>query len=192
VNWARTLFDARQRFVFSPIWQLPFGNGRRWLNRTGVVNGILGGWEVTSVWQIQSGFPFTVLSTTDYSNTNSQSPRPDRTCSGVGSKTISSWFNASCFNTNALSAALTAGTPRFGNAGRDILDAPGLNNVDLALLKDFAFGERFKLEFRAEAFNIANQAHFGYPVNAVGNPAIGQLTGASDGRDIQFGLKLSF
>jgi hypothetical protein len=110
----------------------------------------------------------------------------------VGSKTISSWFNASCFNTNALSAALTAGTPRFGNAGRDILDAPGLNNVDLALLKDFAFGERFKLEFRAEAFNIANQAHFGYPVNAVGNPAIGQLTGASDGRDIQFGLKLSF
>jgi hypothetical protein len=191
-NWARTPYDARQRIVFSPIWQLPFGNGRRWLDRRGVVNAVLGDWELTSVWAIQSGFPFTVMSATDFSNTSSTSARPDRTCSGVGRKTVSSWFDAGCFNTDALSAALAAGQPRFGNSGRDILDAPGINNWDFALLKDFQLGDRFKLQFRAEAFNFANQAHFGYPVNAVGNPNIGQIGSASDGRDIQFGLKLSF
>jgi len=191
-NWGRTSYDARQRLAFSSIWQLPVGYGRRWMNRTGVVNGFLGGWELSGVWSIQSGFPFTVLSSQDFSNTGSTSARPDRTCSGVGHKTVSSWFDASCFNTDALSTALANGQPRFGNSGRDILDAPGINNLDFALMKDFRLSERFKLQFRAEAFNSVNQAHFGYPVTTVGNPSIGQLTSAGDGRDIQFGLKLSF
>jgi hypothetical protein len=191
-NRARSAVDARQRLVFSPIWQLPVGNGKRWLNRGGVANGILGGWEISAVWNIQSGFPFGPISSQDFSNTGSVSPYPDRTCSGVGQKTVSSWFDASCFTTVALSAALANGQPRFGNSGRNILDAPGQNNLDLALIKDFQLGEHFKLQFRAESYNIANQAHFGFPVATVGNPNIGQLTSASDGRDTQFGLKLQF
>jgi len=191
-NWGRSSFDARQRLAFSYIWQLPVGNGRRWLNRGGVVNGILGGWELSGVWSIQSGFPFTVFSPEDFSNTGSASARPDRTCGGVGHKTVSSWFDASCFNTDALAAALANGQPRFGNSGHDILDGPGRNNLDFALMKDFRFGERFKLQFRAESFNIFNQAHFGFPVATVSNPNIGQIGGAGDGRDIQFGMKLIF
>jgi hypothetical protein len=105
---------------------------------------------------------------------------------------VSSWFDASCFNTDALSAALTNGQPRFGNSGHDILDKPGVNNWDFALMKDFRLGESFKLQFRAEAFNIYNQAHFSAPVATVGNPNIGQISSAGDGRDIQFGLRLSF
>ncbi|PYU97377.1 MAG: hypothetical protein DMG26_21580 [Acidobacteria bacterium] len=171
-NWGRSSFDARQRLAFSYIWQLSVGNGRRWLNRGGVVNGILGGWELSGVWSIQSGFPFTVFSPEDFSNTGSASARPDRTCGGVGHKTVSSWFDASCFNTDALAAALANGQPRFGNSGHDILDGPGRNNLDFALMKDFRFGERFKLQFRAESFNIFNQAHFGFPVATVGNPNI--------------------
>ena len=191
-NYGRSSFDALHRLALSYIWQLPVGNGRRWLNRGGVVNGILGGWELSGVWSIQSGFPFTVFSPTDFSNTGSTSPRPDRTCSGVGHKTVSSWFDKSCFNTDALSAALTNGQPRFGNSGHDILDGPGRNNLDFALMKDFRFGERFKLQFRAESFNVFNQAHFGSPVATVSNPNIGQIGGAGDGRDIQFGMKLTF
>jgi len=79
-----------------------------------------------------------------------------------------------------------------GNSGRDILDAPGRNNLDFALMKDFQLGERLKLQFRAESYNISNQAHFGYPVDTVGSSNIGQLASAGDGRDIQFGMKLSF
>jgi len=191
-NYARALGDARHRFVFSPIWQLPVGKGQRWLNQSGAANGILGGWRFSAVWTIQSGFPFGPTSSQDFSNTGSVTARPDRTCSGVGHKTVSSWFDASCFTTTALAQALANGQPRFGNSGRNVLDAPGLNNLDFSMMKDFQFGERLKLEFRAEAYNVFNQAHFGFPVFAVGNPNIGQIGGASDGRDIQFGLKLSF
>jgi hypothetical protein len=191
-NWAPSVMNVRQRFVFSPIWHLPVGNGKRWLNRSGVANGFLGGWEISGVWSIQSGFPFPVTSAEDYSNTGTADARPDRTCRGVGQKTVSSWFNASCFTTAALAQALANGQPRFGNSGRDILDGPGRNNLDLALMKDFQLGERFKLQFRAESYNMFNRADFGYPNAMVGNPYIGQLTSASDGRDMQFGLKLSF
>ncbi|MGO8791321.1 MAG: hypothetical protein ACLQVL_28585 [Terriglobia bacterium] len=191
-NWARSAADARQRFVLSPIWHLPVGNGKRWLNRTGIADGFLGGWEVSGVLNFQSGFPFTVGSSEDYSNTGSENPRPDRTCSGVGQKTVSSWFNASCFTTDDLGTALANGQPRFGNSGRNILDAPGLDDLDLALMKNFQLGERFKIEFRAEAYDIFNTVHFRYPVSTVGDPNIGQLTGAGDARDIQFGLKVSF
>ena len=128
----------------------------------------------------------------DFSNTGSTNARPDRTCSGVGHKVVSEWFDASCFNTDALAAALASGQPRFGNSSRDILDAPGLNNWDFALMKDFQLTERFKLQFRAEWFNLFNQAHFGVPVDTVGNPNIGQIGSAGDGRDTQFGMKLVF
>jgi Carboxypeptidase regulatory-like domain len=191
-NWGRTTFDARQRLAFSYIWQLPFGKGKRWLNERGVASAILGDWQVSGIWVIQTGLPFTVLSATDFSNTGSQSPRPDRTCSGVGHKTVSSWFDTSCFNTDALSADLASGQPRFGNSGHNILDGPGLNNWDFSLMRNFRLGERFQLEFQAAAYNIFNQAHFGFPVATVGNPNIGQLTSATDGRDIQFGMTLSF
>ena len=64
--------------------------------------------------------------------------------------------------------------------------------MDISLLKDFQFTERLRLEFRAEAYNVFNQAHLGFPVLAIGNPNVGQIGSAGDGRDIQFGLKLSF
>ncbi|HEV2381770.1 MAG TPA: hypothetical protein VG206_18530, partial [Terriglobia bacterium] len=69
---------------------------------------------------------------------------------------------------------------------------PGINSLDVALMKDFQFGERMKLQFRGESFNIFNQAHFGVPVATVGNPNIGQIGSAGDGRDIQFGMKAVF
>jgi hypothetical protein len=97
----------------------------------------------------------------------------------VGHKTVSSWFDSGCFTTTTLTQALANGQPL--GTRRNILDAPGLNNLDLSLMKDSQFGERLKLEFRAEAHNLFNQAHFGFPVFTVGNPNIGQVGGASDG-----------
>ncbi|PYU91629.1 MAG: hypothetical protein DMG25_14215 [Acidobacteria bacterium] len=187
----RAVNDARQRLVFSYIWELPVGKGKRYLDRGGALNQVLGGWQVSGITQFQSGFPLTVGSQ-DYSNTNSTNSRPDRTCSGVGKKTTSSWFDTGCFTIADLQAAHEAGTPRFGNSGRNILDGPGYNNWDFALLKHFELTERFKLEFRFELYNMWNYAQFGNPGTRVGSPSEGVITSAGQPRDIQFGLKLSF
>ncbi len=191
VERGRSYNDARHRVVVSTIWELPFGKGKNFLNQGGVLNAIVGGWEVSDITSYQSGFPFTVTSQ-DFSGTSSGDPRPDRTCSGIGKKTVSSWFNTSCFTTSALQAAFVAGHPRFGNSGRNILDGPGLFNSDIAMLKRFQAGERVKFEFRTEFFNAFNHPHFGLPGTRLGSPSFGIIQSAAEGRDIQLGLKMIY
>src|SRR5262249_21923525 len=188
----RAVNDARQRLVLSYIYELPFGKGKHFMNQGGAANAILGGWQVSGITSYQTGFPFSVLSTQDFSNTGSTTPRPDRSCTGEGKKTVDSWFDASCFPIDSLQAALASGTPRFGNSGRNILTGPAFNNWDLAFMKRFKIGERFDLQFRAEFFNTFNFAQFMPPQTHVGNPNIGKISSAREPRDIQFGLKLSF
>jgi hypothetical protein len=188
----RTANDARQRLVLSYIYELPFGSGKRFLNKGGATNVILGGWQVSGITSYQSGFPFSVLSSQDFSNTGTLVARPDRSCTGEGKKTVDSWFDASCFPIDSLQAALASGTPRFGNSGRNILTGPALHNWDLAFMKRFKFSERFDLQFRAEFFNTFNFAQFFPPETHVGNPNIGKISRAREPRDIQFGLKLTF
>ena len=184
--------DARQRLVFSYIWRLPVGAGKRYLNQGRVINGILGGWEMTGVLAFQSGFPLSVLSPQDFSNSGSSNARPDRICNGAGQKTVSNWFDTSCFTTSLLATALANGNPRFGNSGRNILDGPGYQNWDFGLFKNFKLSERFELQFRSEFYNAFNHANFGYPNMVIGTSTVGQISSAKDPRDIQFGLKLSF
>jgi len=185
-------YSAAQRLVFSYIYQLPVGSGRRFLNQGGVANQILGGWQVSGITSFQSGFPFSV-GAPDYSNTGSLNPFPDRTCNGNnGPKTTAEWYNINCFTTTFLSQALAAGEPRFGDAGRNILIGPGLKNWDLSLMKYFQLSERFKLQFRGEFYNAFNTPPLGLPGSFVGSPLNGVIGSAGSPRDIQFGLKLLF
>jgi hypothetical protein len=190
-------FSLPQRLVISGIGMLPFGSGHRFLNTGGVTNGLVGGWEITGIITLQSGYPFTVLSSVDLSNTGSPSPRPDRVCSGAGPKTVAEWFNTSCFNTAALTQAFAAGTPTWGNAGRNILSGPGLQEWDISLIKKTKISERLSLEFRGEFFNLFNRPNFAPPANGAGATygasEFGAITSQSGTpRDIQFGLKLLF
>jgi hypothetical protein len=191
-NWGRAVSDARQRMIVSPIWKLPVGSGRRYLNRGGALNTVLGGWQSSAILTLQTGMPFSVVSATDFSNTGSPTPRPDRTCSGGGNGTISDWINASCFTTANLQTALNAGQPRFGNSGRNIISEPGLATLDIALMKNFKLMEKLTLQFRAEAYNLFNRANFGLPDATFGTGNFGQIGGASDARDMQFSLKMIF
>lgn len=143
-------FSIKQRLVITPIWQLPFGKGQHYLNQGGLSNTLAGGWEVSGIVAFQSGFPYTVLSNIDFSNTNSFFPRPDRTCNGAGPQTVAEWFNVNCFNTDALSQALGSSTPRFGNSGRNILTGPSIQQWDVSLIKRNPLTEKLNLEFRAE------------------------------------------
>jgi hypothetical protein len=98
--------------------------------------------------------------------------------------TADRWFNTAAF------AVPTRGT--FGNAGRNILDGPGLQTFNLSLVKNTVFSDRYTLQFRSEFFNAFDRANFGLPDNFVGNPAFGRILSAGDPRRIQLGLKLLF
>ncbi len=186
--------DVRGRFVVSSVWMLPFGKGQLFLGGSGrVVDHLVGGWALSGIFTDQSGFPLTVIAQNDFSNTGSASPRPDTTCSGRGSRTVTNFLNASCFSTTALQAAFQAGHPRFGNSGRGILPSWNFINLDAALLKNTAITDRFQLQFRAEAYNTLNKPQFADPNTTFGNQNFGITTSTrADPRDIQFGLKLSF
>ncbi len=185
--------DVPQQLVISPIWQLPFGSGRHILNHQGLVNALAGGWEVAGILAFQNGLPYTVYSADDFSNSGSASPRPDRICSGAGPRTVEQWFNTSCFNTDALALSLANGTPRFGNASRNILFGPGINRWDVSFIKRDRITERIALEFRAQLFNVFNHPSFGAPAATVNTGDFGLIESQTGSpRDIQFGLKLSF
>jgi hypothetical protein len=193
-----TVDDVRHRFTFSTLYELPFGNGRRWLSHTNrLVNGILGGWELTALESFQTGFPITPQSGIDSANVGTGNWRPDRICNGNlpwSDRTVARWFDTSCFTNALLIADNNNGIFRFGNSGRSVLTGPGIQNLDFALLKDFHITESTKLQFRGEAFNALNHANFGADgvITHVNDPRFGQVTSASEGRDVQVALKLLF
>jgi hypothetical protein len=183
----RSYADARHRIVANLIYDLPFGPGRQFLNQKGIVGQIVGGWEVSDITSYQTGYPFGVKGP-DFSNTSSNSPRPNRLCSGVGKKSVTNWFDQSCFV-----VAGSAANPAFGNSKRNILDAPGQANTDLAILRHFNLFEKADMEFRSEFFNAFNHPYFAPPGNNIGAPTtVGKITSANDGRTIQFALKILY
>jgi hypothetical protein len=102
----------------------------------------------------------------------------------LSQRTIERWFNTAAF------VFPPPGT--FGNAGRNIVDGPGYQNVNASIVKNTRVSERINLQFRAEAFNLFNHPNFNLPDNFLGSPTFGQITSAREPRHIQFGLKLLF
>ena len=189
----RSNFDVRHRLSASYSFALPFGKGRQYLSDDGWISTLLTGWETHGIVTLQSGRPFTValLSEIDNSGTGRSilgfgaNDRPNL----IGNPELSSSTTLQWFNTAAF-AFPAPGT--FGNAGRNILDGPGFENVNASLVKNTALSERFNLQFRAEAFNLFNHPNFNLPDNFLGSPTFGRITSARDPRHIQFGLKLLF
>jgi hypothetical protein len=185
---ALSSFHTAHRFVTSGLFQLPFGKGRRWLDQGGIANAVLGGWEFGSLIAIQTGFPITIATGTDRSNTGAGFDRPNLvgTANFEGDqRTTDKWFNTSAFQLQAL------GT--HGNAGRNIVIGPGLIQWDASLLKNFNFTERTYMQFRFEAFNAANHPNWGNPNNNLSSSAFGRITGTRGTmRELQLALKLYF
>jgi hypothetical protein len=189
----RSNFDVRQRLSLSYTYALPFGKGQEYLADNGWLSTVLTGWETFGIITLQSGRPFTValLSELDNSGTGRSilgfgaNDRPNV----VGNPELSDPTTLQWFNTAAF-AFPAPGT--FGNAGRNILDGPGFQNVNISLLKNTRLSKRVNLQFRAEAFNLFNHPNFNLPDNFLGSPTFGRITSARDPRHIQFGLKLLF
>ena len=178
-------YDTRHRAVISYVYQLPFGQGRRWMSDAGgVLQGIVGGWQLSGITTMTTGRPFTVFLQT---GVNNGAPSwPNRTGSGkLDDPSVDLWFNPADFQ------APPANT--YGNSGRGILYAPGHVNFDTSLSKRFSLYGRSNLEFRWDAFNLFNHPAFGFPNANIGNPNAGRITTTiADNRSMQFALKLNF
>jgi hypothetical protein len=183
--------DMTHHLVASGIFELPVGRGKRFgssWNR--YENAVLGGWSIDPIVTINAGIPVNLSVTGNPSNSGQGSlvgnnDRPNIVGDWhLDNRTPQRWFNTSAFVANAPYT--------FGNAGRNILRAPGLANLDLAAHKTFQVRERLSAQLRLESFNTTNTPHFAAPNAVVGNALFGQITSASDARDLQAGLKLVF
>ena len=181
-------FDHRNRFVTNFLYELPFLKGSQ-----GWAHTVFAEWQVGGIWTLQSGSPFTVNLSADVANNGepltAPSQRPNLVCNpNNGPKAVKQWFNTSCFT---MPAAFT-----YGNAGRDIVIGPGLDDFDGTLQKQFRIRESTSLQFRLDVFNLFNHPNFNPPVGAGRTfstaASFGTITSAQDPRDIQFSLRLVF
>ena len=172
-------FDVRHRVTFSPVAELPFGKGKAYLNN-GIGSHLFGGFQLSSIFQFQTGRPFTVTdSSTNLSTLYGNNDRPNlignpnasvNPVSGRPTHTVTQWFNINAFesNSNKFTPAGTvapAGTsPTFGTAGRNQIIGPKFTELDLTLARAFPIHERVSGQFRAEAFNLFNHGNFFNPL----------------------------
>ena len=105
---------------------------------------------------------------------------------GLPSASINEWFNTAAF--------AIPSTPMYGNAGRNILRAPGTFNIDAVLAKSIPWGqnEARRIQVRTEFFNLLNHTNFGLPQTSIDSPGFGTITSALPGRVIQFCARLEF
>ena len=182
-DFGRSSDDFERRFVESLVYRLPALQQNKWLKN------ILGSWEVSSIFTAQSGFPVTPQVSFDNSQSLQGADRPNLVLGtpifGPGTRTADRWFNAGAF--------VVAPVGQFGNAGRHIIDGPGIFTWDAGVMKNFALTERFGLQVRGEFFNLTNHPNFSDPNGDIDLPQAGLISSTTTNpRQMQFAARLSF
>lgn len=180
--------DRTHRVVVSGIWEMPVGPGKRWLASRDFAGALLGGWQVQTIYQYQSGAPF------GFGNSIFRGDLSDIPIPG-GERTVDRWFNVDAGFERAPAQQLGANvrtlSTRFSGLRGDSID-----NWDISLFKNTMLRENLKLQFRTEFINAFNHAQFNAPTGSGVTPtstAFGAVTSESQwSRTIQFGLKLIF
>jgi hypothetical protein len=204
LEYGNSDFDVRHRFVISYIYQLPFGNGKTLGgSATGLLNQIIGNWQVAGIVTAQTGNWLTVtdaLTNVSTSDGGGGVGFFDVRPNVVGNPNAKPCIPGTLFNTCAFVDNAIPFT--FGNAGRNIVRGPGLQNWDLSIFKMFPLKEQMRVEFRSEFFNIWNHVNPLFePVGLIGEepqpvefgtPQFGFAQGARDPRFVQFALKFYF
>ena len=191
----RSLFDARNRFVLSYQWSLPF-----WRQPHGWYQQVLGNWQVNGIVTLMSGTPFTVFDSTDFSVQGSApeitgffSNRPNLVPGqnpNSGPHTPGAWLNRSAFQ--QITQDPNSPVQQFGTAGRNIAQGPGYANWDFSAFKNIRVTEGKAFQFRAEFFNILNHTNFRLPDSDISSPTFNQILAALPPRLIQLALKFTF
>ena len=190
LDYGNVAYDRRHRFLFTGLYNLPFGRGQHWLSTGGALNAIVGDWQLGGVAILQSGpFLTPTESTYDPANTNILSTvlaaRPDRVAGQspyAAHRTTSAWLNPNAFDYNDLTQYDSNGNPtgigigRFGTAPVGGFTGPGTQDFSLSLMKAIAFTEHVKLQLGLEASNVFNHRNYEPPSVAVDQASFGQIT----------------
>ena len=198
-SYTTASWDIRHNFVSSFDYEIPFGRGKQYgasLNK--FVQSALGNWQVNGILSLRSGQPFTLRSngcsmvnedggacgpTLATGSANSAPP---------GGRNPNEWFNTANFV--PISALTTGQKLSQGNVGLQSNVGPPTRTLDFSIFKNFAFTERFALQFRAEGTNVANTPQFQTPDTNQQDANFGKITATNAGteRHIQFALRLQF
>jgi hypothetical protein len=188
--------DIRHTVNFNALYDLPIGSGHRLFgNAKGVGGFFASGWKLAALGILRTGIANTVfIGGNTFGNGNFTNQRPNAV-PGVSlyaeNKDPNNWLNPAAFSMPA------AGT--FGNLGRNTIFGPSFKQIDFSLLKDMKISEKFKLEYRAEFFNIFNHPNFDQPNTTFGSPNFGRILntfgrtlGLGTSRQIQMAFRLTF
>jgi hypothetical protein len=209
IGRAPSLFDARHRFVFSYYWDLPIPKYE------GFAGKVLNGWSLSGTTTAQTGFPIRITQQDDnelYSSFDFEtSGQPNlvapfkkinpRNAGNLGFDPSS--FSTGCIDpadpNNLIDNPLCSNEPggvvlgTIGNAPRTICCGPGLFQTDIGIFKNTNIGERYRVQFRGELFNVFNYAQFYQPDgNVTDGSDFGRVKRARDPRLVQFALKFYF
>jgi hypothetical protein len=206
LDYGRAIFDARQRFVFSGVWDMPFLRDAD----SAVVRSVFGGWQLNAIYSVQTGQPFTphvsrsFTQGGDFNADGNNNDRPNTPAAGNYIQTSRHDYvnpNNGIFNFEGgtLEERLEYfGTPEpgtVGDLGRNTYDGPGFANFDFSLFKDFMIpqiSEDSRLQLRFEFFNLFNRANFWQPEPRIERGTFGRSTQTFDAREIQIGIKFLF
>jgi hypothetical protein len=191
LDWGRSDFDVRHNAVVNVSYELPLGGSE-----------IVRGWQVSAVGTFASGVPFSPIipGDSDRDGSTDNVNRPD-VAPGIstvpsGGRTPDLWYNPAAF--------VFPGAGFRGNAGRNIVEGPGLATVDLSIVKSQRLAGRTSVQIRFEVFNLLNRANFDIPFNDPDGQAIFDETGArlptagrifdtaTDAREMQIALRFVF
>jgi Carboxypeptidase regulatory-like domain len=190
-SYGSAAWDIRHNFTTGFVYDIPFGKGKMFggnMNR--VLDVVAGGWQANGIFTFHTGQPFTLRSNGCQGVWASCYPDivsgKDPNAAPAGGRRPEQWFDV----TNVTApASLTQ-----GNIGLQTNYGPPTRSVDFSIAKNFHFTERWNLQFRGEAFNIANTPQFSLPDNNRQDANFGRITSTQAGseRHIQFALRLSF
>ncbi|GGH08815.1 TonB-dependent receptor domain-containing protein [Silvibacterium dinghuense] len=204
---------APQVLTVNYSYVLPFGKGQTFFSTAGdVVNKIISGWQLSGISVFQGGQPFSVTYTASGSPTGQVSGRAN-VVPGESlyprHKTKSEWFNPAAFTAppcytasgTVSCSSWTSSSPTtyasYGDSGYDMLRGPGFQDWDMSLQKNIEFKERYRVQLRADSFNIFNHPNFSTPVASITNSSVGEITSSSsvptyEQRTVEFAAKFNF
>ncbi|HKT23622.1 MAG TPA: hypothetical protein VJR04_03400, partial [Terriglobales bacterium] len=195
LNYGNSTFDARHRFVIAPVYEVPY-------HHDGLMGTLLGGWEITGILTLQTGFPFDI----SYAGGSSLSlwcaagenfyACPDApnqvaplqfTDPRKGGLSGSTWFNPG-------NSFVDETTGQFGNLSRNRYYGPGIINTDAGIYKNIYWpgSESRYLQLRLESYNIFNHTNFNNPNSNFTSASFGRITSAAAGRQSQLAVKIYF
>jgi len=192
-NRANAAFNIPQNFQFGFVYELPFGDGKKW-GTEGVSRTVLGGWQLNGLFAAYDGRQFQLTASGSSLNMPGNLQTPDQIKDKV------EYFgkvgdDGTFFDTTAFARVKEV---RFGNVGRNTMRGPGVVNLDASLFRTFRLTPKVDLQFRAEGFNVTNTPHFANPNGNVNSSNFGKVlaTQTADAlgrsREFRFGLRLGF